>query len=163
MIVDEERLSRNWDELLQELRVTQTGVQILTGFLLTLPFTPLFAELNDRQRTIYLTLFVASVLATGLIVAPVAYHRVLFRRRQRPWLVEAANVTARLGLCMLVLVSAGVILFVFDVVVSFTAAIIAATTALVVIGGLWGVAPWIASSPPQPPLSGTEQRNPPRG
>src|SRR5918999_5561437 len=73
------RLTRNLNELLQELRVTQTGVQILTGFLLTLPFTQRFPDLDQVQKMAYLGVLVGSVLATGLIVAPVAFHRVLFR------------------------------------------------------------------------------------
>ena len=80
-----ERLDRNWDELLQELRVTQTGVQILTAFLLTVPFTNGFSQLDGFQRDCYLVVLCGSVLTTALLMAPVAYHRVLFRQRQRPW------------------------------------------------------------------------------
>ena len=67
-----ERLTRNWNELLQELRVTQTGVQILTGFLLTIPFTTRFPDLDALQRFSYLAVLTGSVIATGLIVGPVA-------------------------------------------------------------------------------------------
>ena len=76
---DSERLTRNLNELLQELRVTQTGVQILTGFLLTLPFSQRFKELDGVQRTSYLAILCGSVIATGLIIAPVAItdpHRI---------------------------------------------------------------------------------------
>src|SRR4051812_38571671 len=69
---EHERLTRNLNELLQELRVTQTGVQILTGFLLTLPFTDRFKTLDGTQKSVYLGVLVGSVLATGLIIAPVA-------------------------------------------------------------------------------------------
>src|SRR5674536_216271 len=75
-----ERLDRNWNEILQELRVTQTGIQILTGFLLTVPFQQRFAELTADQRRIYLTLVVLASVTTGLLVAPVSLHRWLFRR-----------------------------------------------------------------------------------
>ena len=67
-----ETLTRNWDELLQEIRVTQTGVQILTGFLLTVPFSNRFSELTAFQRDVYLAVLAGSVLTTGLVVAPVA-------------------------------------------------------------------------------------------
>jgi hypothetical protein len=70
---EQERINRNWDELLQELRVTQTGVQILTGFLLTLPFQQRFALLDDTQQAVYLTTVGFAVLATGLLVAPVSH------------------------------------------------------------------------------------------
>ena len=90
-----ERLTRNLNELLQELRVTQTGIQILTGFLLTLPFSQRFQDLDAIQRGAFLAILTGSVIATGLVTSPVAFHRVLFRHGQRPWLVEAANRAAR--------------------------------------------------------------------
>ncbi|MBO0841789.1 MAG: sodium:proton antiporter [Nocardioides sp.] len=138
---DPSTLTRNWNELLQELRVVQTGVQILTGFLVTVPFTQRFPDLDAADRAIYLTVLCGAVLVTGLVMAPVAYHRVLFRRRQRWWLVEAANVTARIGLVLLALVSAGVVLLVFSVVVSHLAGIVAAGSAIAVIAVLWLVVP----------------------
>nr|WP_141003967.1 DUF6328 family protein [Nocardioides humi] len=75
-----QQITRNFNELLQELRVMQTGVQILTGFLLTVPFTERFTELTETQQRIYLGILVAAVLTTLVIVAPVCYHRLLFRR-----------------------------------------------------------------------------------
>jgi hypothetical protein len=134
-------LDRNWTELLQELRVAQTGTQILTGFLLTLPFTSVFPELADDQKTLYLAVLLGSVVATGLNVAPVAYHRILFRRRKRRWLVSAANIVARAALLMLALDSAGVVLLVFDVVVGRVAAIVAAASVLVFLVLLWAAVP----------------------
>ena len=68
----QETLTRNWDELLQEIRVTQTGVQILTGFLLTVPFSSRFGDLTNFQRMVYLAVLAGSVVTTGLVVAPVA-------------------------------------------------------------------------------------------
>ncbi|HUQ00599.1 MAG TPA: DUF6328 family protein [Aeromicrobium sp.] len=149
MATDEERraekqLSRNWEELLQELRVAQTGIQILTGFLLTIPFTARFTELNEGQQVIYLLTIAGSVVTTGLIMAPVAFHRVLFRRKQRLWLVEAANTTAKLGLFLLAATTSGVILLVFDVVLSWTAGLIAAAVTFVGLLGLWVGTPVVA-------------------
>ncbi|OSG24010.1 DUF6328 family protein, partial [Salmonella enterica] len=92
-----ERMDRNWDELMQELRVTQTGAQILVGFLLTIPFQQTFADLDDYQRTLYLVLVVLAVTGTSLIIAPVAMHRALFRKGRKPELVRWANVFARCG------------------------------------------------------------------
>ena len=140
-----DQITRNWNELLQELRVAQTGVQILTGFLLTVPFSQRFTDLDDRQRWIYLAVLVGSVLATCLIVAPVSFHRVLFRKQQRPWLVAAAHVCARAGLAMLAVVSSGVVLLVFDIVISLQAAVIAALAVLTVFIALWLGVPLIAS------------------
>ncbi|NGN94343.1 sodium:proton antiporter [Nocardioides sp. KC13] len=137
----EERITRNWNELLQELRVLQTGVQILTGFLLTVPFSPRFPELNDHQQTIYLVVLVGAVVTTCLIIAPVSFHRMLFRRRQRPWLVTASHFCARAGLVGFAIVSALVVLLVFDVVVSLTAAVIAAIAVLLLFVSLWAGLP----------------------
>ena len=103
----QETLTRNWDELLQEIRVTQTGVQILTGFLLTVPFSNRFADLTTFQRNVYLAVLAGSVLTTGLVVAPVAMHRVLFRQRRRELLVESGNRFAMAGLAMLALTVSG--------------------------------------------------------
>lgn len=134
-------LDRNWNEILQELRVAQTGTQILTGFLLTLPFSNRFSDLSRGQERLYLAVLLGSVVATGLNVAPVAYHRVLFRRRERRWLVAAANLAARAALVMLAVDSAGVVLLVFDVVVGWSAAIVAATAVLLFLFALWGAVP----------------------
>ena len=147
-------LDRNWNELLQELRVAQTGTQILTGFLLTVPFSPRFAGLSAGQERLYLAVLLGSVIATGLNVAPVAYHRVLFRRRKRRWLVAAANLAARAALVMLALDSAGVVLLVFDVVVDRTAALIASGAVLVFLLGLWAVVPLVERT--QPSRSGDQ-------
>lgn len=138
---DPATLTRNWNELLQELRVVQTGVQVLTGFLVTVPFSPAFERLGTVDRWIYLAVLSGSITVTALVVAPVAYHRVLFRRRQRWWLVEAANLTARVGLALLALVSAGVVLLVFSVVISHLAGALAATGAVLVMATLWLVVP----------------------
>src|ERR671920_158779 len=113
---ESERLTRNLNELLQELRVTQTGVQILTGFLLTLPFTDRFKTLDTLQKGVYLGVLVGSVIATGLIIAPVAFHRMLFRQGRRPWLVRNANRAARGGLLALAVTTSGVVWLVFDLV-----------------------------------------------
>ena len=83
---DPKRLTRNWNELLQELRVTQTGVQILTGFLLTVPFSDRFEDLDRFQLTLYLIVLSGSTATTLLAVAPAAFHRMLFRQRARHWL-----------------------------------------------------------------------------
>jgi hypothetical protein len=148
---ESERLTRNLNELLQELRVTQTGVQILTGFLLTLPFSQRFEVLDDVQRASYLVILCGSVVATGLIIAPVAFHRMLFRHGERPWLVRAANRAALAGLLSLALTTSGVVWLVFDLVTDRTLALVAGLVSLVFFGGLWAVVPTrarLAGSPP---------------
>ncbi|MEV0950239.1 DUF6328 family protein [Promicromonospora sp. NPDC050249] len=136
-----ERADRNWNELLQELRVMQTGVQILTGFLLTLPFQPTFAELDDYQRTVYLALVVTSVIATALIVAPVSVHRSLFRQQMKRHIVTLADRLTRVALAVLALVMTGASLLVFDVVVGRTEGIVVGASVLVVLAIVWVVLP----------------------
>jgi uncharacterized protein DUF6328 len=147
---ESERLTRNLNELLQELRVTQTGVQILTGFLLTLPFSRRFPELDAVQKDVYLAILCGSVLATGLIIAPAAFHRVLFRHGQRPWLVQAANRAARAGLASLALTTSGVVWLVFDLVIDRTTASIAACLSLLFFTTLWVVIPLRAPRSEEP-------------
>ena len=129
--------------MLQELRVAQTGVQVLTGFLLTVPFAQRFGDLSSVQRTAYLVVVSSSILAAGLLIAPVAYHRVLFGRHEKEWLVQAANVSARAGLTTLGITMSGVIFLVFDVVLGRTESVIATTTSLLVLAGLWLVVPLV--------------------
>ena len=136
-----ETLTRNWDELLQEIRVTQTGVQILTGFLLTVPFSNRFEDLTSFQRSVYLAVLAGSVLTTALVVAPVAMHRVLFRRRRRELLVESGNRFALAGLAMLAVTVSGVVLLVVDVVVGATQGWVAGGAILLVFTVLWAVLP----------------------
>lgn len=147
---ESQRLTRNLNELLQELRVTQTGVQILTGFLLTLPFTDRFASLDGVQRAAYLGVLCGSVVATGLIIAPVAFHRLLFRHGHRPWLVTAANQAARAGLLSLALTTSGMVWLVFDLVTDRTLAAVAGTVCLAFFSVLWVVVPLLAPRAEQP-------------
>jgi hypothetical protein len=135
------RLDRNWDDLLQELRVAQTGVQLLTGLLLTVPFQARFNELTAQQRTLYLVVASLSVLATGLLLTPVVMHRVLFRLNARETLVTAGQRFALAGFGVLGLAVVGVISLIFDVVVGATAAILAAVVTFVLFLGLWAIGP----------------------
>jgi len=105
-----QRLDRNWAELLQELRVLQTGVQLLTGFLLTLPFQTRFSTLDGFDRGVYLLTVALSVTSTGLLIAPVALHRGLFRRHARHIMVAVAHRFAIAGLTVLAMAIIGVVL-----------------------------------------------------
>jgi Family of unknown function (DUF6328) len=137
------RLDRNWSEILQELRVAQTGVQLLTGFLLTLPFQQRFARLDDLQVGIYLATVALACGATVLLIAPVMVHRILFRGHQRRVLVSMAHRCAIGGLLLLGLTIVGVIYVIFSFVGTATGGAIAACTALVTIGGVWVLGPLV--------------------
>ena len=134
-----ERLTRNWEELLQEIRVTQTGVQILTGFLLMVPFSAGFLDLSGRQRVIYLVVLAGSILTTGLAMAPVALHRTLFRHRRRELLVDVGQVCATSALATLALTIAGVAQLAVEVVLGESLGWIGFTVTLVVFAVLWFV------------------------
>jgi hypothetical protein len=136
-----QKTTRKWNEMLQELRVAQTGVQVLTGFLLTVPFSPRFADLERTVRYAFLVTLSASILAAGLLIAPVAFHRVLFGKSEKVWLIAAANHAARAGLTFLGVTMIGVMFVVFDLVLGRTPAIVAGSSTLVVLAGLWLVVP----------------------
>ena len=139
-----ERMDRNWNELLQELRVAQTGVQILTVFLLTLPFQPAFTDLADSRTYVYVGVLLSAMTSMLLLLTPVALHRALFRRGLKPWLVRAANIITRAGLVLLVAANVGAVWLVLDVVLGVGAASTAAglLAGLVTIG--WIVLPaWV--------------------
>jgi len=132
-----ERADRNLAELLQELRVSGLGVQVLFGFLLSLPFTVRFVRLSNAQRDLYLAALVLSAAATALLLGPVAYHRLVFRRQQKESLVRAASVMAILGLATVGLaISAAVLLVSSYVTTAVPAAIITACIA-VLFASLW--------------------------
>ena len=137
----EQTINRNWTELLQELRSTQTGVQVLTGFLLAVPFTERFHTLDHVERTAYLVVLAGAVSATMALLAPIAYHRILFRQDRRPWLVETANRIARAGLVLAALTTCGVVFLAFDLAASRTAGIVAALAAFAGYVVLWVVVP----------------------
>jgi MFS family permease len=134
-----QRDDRNLAELLQELRVAGLGVQVLFGFLLSLPFTNRFDKISPGQRNLYLACLVLSAVATALLLGPVAYHRLVFRRGQKEGLVRAANVMAIAGLAAVGLaVSAAVLL-----VTSFVASGLAAGLITAFVAGLFALV-WFA-------------------
>ncbi|WP_406378862.1 DUF6328 family protein [Streptomyces sp. NBC_01618] len=97
----EERADRRWGELLQELRVAQTGVQILFGFLLAVVFQPRFAELSDADRTIYVVTVMLGSATAAALIGPVSYHRLVTGRRLKPQTVTWASRLTVLGLVLL--------------------------------------------------------------
>ncbi|WP_319803456.1 DUF6328 family protein [Planctomonas psychrotolerans] len=139
-----QRLDRNWDEILQELRVLQTGTQILTGFLLTVAFSARFEDLNEFQVNLYLVLVLLAVITTAVGLAPVSLHRMLFRKRAKKQIVDIANILLRSGLVGVALVISGVAMLVFDVVTSRTAGIVAAVVTLIVIVLAWLILPLLS-------------------
>ena len=137
-----ERLDRNWGDLLQELRVVQTGVQLLTGFLLTLPFQQRFAQLTSTERGVYLFAVAASIVATGFLEAPVSVHRALFRQHRRKETVELAHRLAIVGIAALGFAVVAVATLIFEVVVGWGGGVAAGCVTAALLLVLWLVVPW---------------------
>ncbi len=136
-----ERLDRNWEEILQELRVIQTGTQILTGFLLALAFQQRFTKLNDGQLDLYLVLVGLAGLSTVLGLAPVILHRTFFRQHAKDHVVMVGNRLLLGEIVVVGLLTIGVTSFVFDFVVGEPAGIVAAVIAAMIVVALWIVLP----------------------
>jgi MFS family permease len=136
-----ERADRNLAELLQELRVAGLGVQVLFGFLLSLPFTSRFTRLSQGQRELYLATLVLAAVATALLLGPVAYHRLVFRRGQKERLVRAASVMAIVGLVAVGLAVSAAVLLVTGYVASALPAALITAFVTGVFGLLWFALP----------------------
>lgn len=132
-----QRDDRNLAELLQELRISGLGVQVLFGFLLSLPFTARFARLGQGQRDLYLASLVLCAVATALLLGPVAYHRLVFRRGQREPLVRVASMLATLGLAAVGLAICAAVLLASSVVAAGLPAWLISVLVLLLFGGLW--------------------------
>ncbi len=133
----EQRDDRNLIELLQELRVAGLGVQVLFGFLLALPFSSRFSQLGSSQRGLYTGILVVSALATALLLGPVAYHRLVFRLRQKEHLVRAANAMAIGGLAAVALAVSGTVWLVVSYVVKGVGVYVIGGCVAVVFAVLW--------------------------
>lgn len=136
-----ERWDRNFGEILQEVRVAQTGVQILFAFLLTLPFSARFDETLPRDRAIYVVTLLASAAASAFLLAPVSYHRMVFRRDRKDALVATASRLAQGGLACLLVAIVGAVFVVMDVVIGLSAAVAAGAAVGVMCCALWYVLP----------------------
>lgn len=136
-----ERLDRNYGELLQELRVAQTGVQILFAFLLGIAFQTRFTQISSYERGIYLVTLVAAACAAIMLIAPVAVHRMLFRRHQKQELVDLTSRLAAAGLVFLGIAILSAVLLVVSVVINLTLAIVFASVLGMLLVGMWYVLP----------------------
>jgi hypothetical protein len=133
----EERDDRNLLELLQELRVAGLGVQVLFGFLLAIPFTNKFSQLSGAQRDLYVTTLLLAALAAALLLAPVAFHRILFRMQQKEFLVRAANALAILGLVAVAMAVSATVALVLSYVLPGVLTVVITVAMVVLFAGLW--------------------------
>src|ERR671928_1748999 len=136
-----ERADRNFNDILQELRVTQTGVQILFGFLLTMPLQSRFDKLDGYEKGLLVVAVLLLATATACIIAPVAWHRALFRHRLKPEIVDASNVFAKGGLTALGLGIVASMLLMLDLVLPRWLAITLGVAVAVLLLTLWAASP----------------------
>jgi hypothetical protein len=136
-----ERLDRNLIELLQEVRVVQTGVQVLFAFLLTVPFSSRFDEITGFQRGAYFAALVGTAAASVLLIAPTSVHRILFRRGQKEYMVELSNRLAMGGLVALAIAMIAAMLLVSDVMFGMAVAIVVGVVTALAFGLVWAGVP----------------------
>src|SRR3989440_8269260 len=146
-VEDRERQNRRLLELLNELRVALTGVQILFAFLLTVPFTQRFAHVTEFQRYVYFVTLLCAAAAVALLIAPTAHHRVLFRRHQKRQLVLLGSSLMLLGLCFLALAMTGVVMLITDLLFKTPAVIVVTARVGTTVVVLWYVVPFAPRLP----------------
>jgi Family of unknown function (DUF6328) len=139
----QQRDDRNTMELLQELRVAGLGVQVLFGFLLSLPFTNRFVKLDGVERSMYLADLLLAALATALLLAPVAYHRIVFRQQLKESVVRTANVMAIAGLVTVGLSVTLAVLLVVSFVDHGVPAVIIGILVVALFAVLWFAVPLV--------------------
>jgi hypothetical protein len=137
----DETLDRNWDDLLQELRITQTGLQLISGFLLTLPFTQVFHGLDQAQRTLYLALVVVASGSVGLNLTPVMVHRRVFGKHVKDRVVELGHVVSQLVIVGVSFLVAGTATLIFSVVANWIAGVVVALCLVAVLSVLLALLP----------------------
>jgi amino acid permease len=139
---EKQRWDRNFADLLQELRVAQTGIQILFAFLLTIPFSNGFPEVTQFQKDTYVVALLAAAGATAMIIAPVAFHRALFRQGRKPELVRYAHRMATGGLAFLLVSMVSCVLLITDFILSRWIAFVFSAITAVFFLTFWAAIPW---------------------
>jgi hypothetical protein len=138
---EKERLDRNLEQLLGELRVALPGVQVLFAFLLVVPFNQRFADITSFQRTVYFVTLLCATAATACLIAPTAHHRIEFREKDKERIVFGGTRLAIVGLALLAIAMTGAITMVTDFLYSSTTTTVAAVLVALLFAVLWYVIP----------------------
>jgi hypothetical protein len=141
------RADRNFADLLQEVRVVLTGVQLLFGFLLALAVSDRFRSIDPAMKTLYVAVLLTAALTIGLLVAPVCYHRRVFQCGRKQELVRASHRLVTAGLITMWLTVLGAVTLVLCLVLHTAMALLFGTLLGAVLAGLWWLLPSCASSP----------------
>ena len=155
---EDQRSDRKWGDLLQEMRVMQTGTQLIAGFLLTLPFQGRFEELDGYQRGLYLAVVLVALVTTALVISPIAVHRRLSGHHVKDRLVALADVAVRGVLAGIGLLIVGITVLVVDVVVGRAAGLLAGGALLAVVVALLVLLPEWALRHVRPRVSARRDR-----
>lgn len=132
-----ERVDRNLSELMSELRVLATGVQVLFAFLLTLPFSAGFERVSQLQRYAYFAVLLSTAASSALLLAPAVLHRLIFRHGDKPYLVNRANQLALMGVGLLAVSMAGILTLLADNLFGVVMGWLTGAFAVLMFGGLW--------------------------
>lgn len=143
---DKERLDRNFQELLQGLRVALPGVQVLFAFLLVVPFQQGYAQVTDFQEKVYFATLLCTAIASACLIAPPVRHRLLFRQGVKDWILFNSNSVVTVGFVFLAVAISGVILLVSDYIYEGTAAVVATAGIATALAWLWFVSPLLAQA-----------------
>ncbi len=138
-----ERIDRELMELLNELRVALPGVQFLFAFLLVVPFQQATSRATDFQRDVYFVTLIAAVVATGLLIAPAAQHRALFRQHDKEDLLRRSNRNAFLGLVVLAIAIVSAVVLVVDFLFALPQALVTGGVVAMLLGWLWIGSPMV--------------------
>jgi hypothetical protein len=139
---EKHRWDRNFADLLQELRVAQTGIQILFAFLLTLPFSNGFPRTTAFQKDVYIVALLAAAASTAMIISPVAFHRALFRQGRKPELVRYAHRMATGGLAFLLISMVSSVFLIVDFLLSRPMALLLGGATALFFLVFWAGIPW---------------------
>ena len=136
---EEQRLNRQLDQLLNELRVAMPGVQVLFAFLLAVPFQQRFDAVTDFQKDVYFVTLLAAAAASALFIAPTAFHRLMFKSRDKPYLIAISSRLAVAGLVCLAIAMNGAVLLVTDVLFDGATVVVTVAITATLYIGLWFV------------------------
>ena len=132
-----ERIDRELIELLNELRVALPGVQVLFAFLLIVPFSNGYARMTATQKDMFFATFIATAIATALLIAPTANHRILFRQQDKERLLLRSNKQSIAGLGFLALAVVGAVALITDVIFGSVEATITAAVVATLLAAFW--------------------------
>ena len=146
-----EKVNRELIELLNELRVALPGVQVLFAFLLAVPFAQGFADTTDFQQDLFFATLLSTAVASALLIAPSAYHRINFRESDKEQMLKTSNGLALGGLFFLALSIIGAVVLIADFIYGSTAAVVSASIGAVLFATLWFVLPIVRRDPEKRP------------